>query len=153
MIVSFLIFTFYVPIEYIITIIVLPKKKKNSKGIHLSRVDLSSHKRFTVLRNPRWLFYRILYLCVCSDEWYLSTTLHCHSWDEANIRFSNKFWYHVSDSEKEKHWFYGAWHKKHHNVLINLILKSLSFIEIKMDRYCNVPLMRKSHLEIELERF
>lgn len=153
MIVFFLIFIFYVFIEYIIIIIVLLKKKKNLKGIYLSRVDLSFYKRFIVLRNFRWLFYRIFYFCVCFDEWYFLIIFYCYSWDEVNIRFLNKFWYYVLDLEKEKYWFYGVWYKKYYNVLINLILKSLLFIEIKMDRYCNVLLMRKFYLEIELERF
>lgn len=74
--------------------------QKCFKTIHLNRAVLRSHKIFNLLRDLRWWFYRILWLCVCFDEYYFSATFHWHNWDEANMSFSVKFWYYVSDYRK-----------------------------------------------------
>lgn len=97
--------------------------KKCFKTIHLGKVVLRCHKILNLLRDPRWLFYRILSLCACFDEYYFSVTFHWHNWDEATwvsqLRFDI-----MSHTQKKKNLhFYGVWYKRHHNILINLILK------------------------------
>lgn len=97
--------------------------KKCFKTIYLSKVVLICHKILNLLKDPRWLFYRILSLCACFDKYYFSVTFHWHNWDEVTWVSQLRFDIMSQIQEKKNLHFYGVWYKRHHNILISLILK------------------------------